>query len=264
MFSINSLISRTKNSSTIERLILKSIKYLFNLNQNIIKNFQCIFGCKLNLISFFANVIIYLIKFFYKKLALSIFTKLIFIGLIYIGDVPLGIKQNTVIKEGLNLIFNLLLDLQVYFLNNFYLIFILTNQDVFFIKISVIFASSIYKLLLNIIIDVVELFRGKTYNKLKKRYDSVELTIDQIIMSVLLFSISILVYINIIIYYINYIVVYIVFVFLQILENYFVLIVFRLINNKNEKASVNFHDYFYGNLSERLNLKNILLGRINL
>lgn len=247
------------NRKNITKFTLKR-KILNNLKN---KNINSIFS-RTSLPSFFKHIFVYLLKFLYKKLILKLFTRLIFMGLIYVGDVPLGIKQNTVIKEGLNLLLNMLLDLQIFVQNNFYILLIILNLEYFFIKFSINFATAIYQLLVNIIVDILELFRGKTYNKLKKRYDTVELTIDQIIMSVLLFSISILVYINIIIYYINFIVIYFLFVVLQIAENMLIKCIFRNSRGKNIKDEFCYFDYFVSNLSRNLNIKNIILGKINI
>lgn len=252
------LFTKYHQSTNKKNLYANNLRIKF---RNILLNY---FFLKKDLTHIFTNITFIFIKLLYKKSILSIYTRLIFLGLIYVGDVPLGIKQNTVIKESLNLIFNVLLDLQIFFQKNFYLIFIILNQDIVFIKLSIMFAFSIYNLLINVIIDILELFRGKTFNKLKKRYDSVELTIDQIILSVLLFSISILVYINVIIYYIKYIIVYIVFVILLIAENLIFLSIYKLLGKKNLKESINLYDFLVYNLCKKLNIKNIFLGKINM
>ncbi|KAM0671943.1 hypothetical protein CWI42_040880 [Ordospora colligata] len=65
------------------------------------------------------------------------------------------------------------------------------------ISFYVFVLSSVYRGLMSLLVDAIQLFNNCSYNPLKKRTDSVMLNTDQIFMSVLVFSFCLLIMLNI-------------------------------------------------------------------
>ncbi|KAK6090791.1 hypothetical protein P3W45_000036 [Vairimorpha bombi] len=160
------------------------------------------------------------LKFLLKDILSTFFVDIPSMAIQYIKDQPMGIKQNTVIKENLGVVFHMMVYGQTIIYKYLYLLSLVTDFDKFFVQISIKFIFKIHAYILSTLLEILGLFRNRTYNKIKKRFDTVKLSIDQIIMSVLLFSVFLLTYVNIICYYIFYLILYMVYLSFDILEDF--------------------------------------------
>jgi len=197
-----------------------------------------------------------------------IFINLPVYAIFYIKNQPMGLKQNTIIKKNLALVFESINQCQVMLFKYFYIISLVTNLDKVLMKIGINFIFKIYKFNLNTLIELLSLFSDKSYNVVKKRYDKITLNVDQIIIGVILFSILILTFINIMPYYIFYVLYYLIYLLLEISEQFIIIILCRFNNfyfldveDKNYIKSVTYCTKI-NLLKKKIKIYNILRGEL--
>ncbi|KAF9761741.1 hypothetical protein NGRA_2417 [Nosema granulosis] len=219
--SINLFVEKQNNLFVGEQI--NNFEFIFNERNDIFGEFEIVKkqnGALKFFISSFLKLFLYN---FYRWLLLEIPTW----ALLYVQNQPIGIKQNTIIKESLGLVCSKALEIQ----RLIFLPAIFLNAEKVVLRINMAFIFFLYKTVLDRIIEIATLFNNKTYNSLKKRYDNVKLSIDQIVLCVLFFSISTLTLITLVFYYLLYLVFYFIVLFLKAFE--MAVCLFILVGSKN-------------------------------
>lgn len=266
-----------KNKDTFEMQFFKLTKLIIqnaqveiiNEKRTCINNlFKCRFYFFKSYELFFSYFFSVLLRFLMKNYMYVIFINLPVYAIFYIKNQPMGLKQNTIIKKNLALVFESINQCQVMLFKYFYIISLVTNLDKVLMKIGINFIFKIYKFNLNTLIELLSLFSDKSYNVVKKRYDKITLNVDQIIIGVILFSILILTFINIMPYYIFYVLYYLIYLLLEISEQFIIIILCRFNNfyfldveDKNYIKSVTYCTKI-NLLKKKIKIYNILRGEL--
>ncbi|KCZ77289.1 hypothetical protein H311_01702 [Anncaliia algerae PRA109] len=188
--------------------------------------------------------LILLLMLFNVKYFVILFTDLSINVISYLNDTPFGLKQNTLLKNYFSLFFLIMLKLQLNLLKNIpkmlpYKIFLL--HLIIYHNVM----TKLYYITYRVIVDCIYIFRGRNYNKLKKRTDRIIYSEDVIILGSFLFVFALLFMYTIIGFYLFALFFRIVFLFFNLFfdiliiyfttdfSNYGTLIKER--NNKNNK-----------------------------
>ncbi|WUR02408.1 uncharacterized protein VNE69_01345 [Vairimorpha necatrix] len=173
----------------------------------------------------FSRLFSVLLKIYFKNFLDFLLINFPDYAIAYIRDKPFGLKQNTVIKENLAYIFINFNLYQNMIYESFFIFASLLDLDMIFIKLSFLFIFKVYKFIIRTLSELLDLLNHKTYNKLKRRYDTIVLSADQIILAVLFFSIFVLIFINILPYYLFYVLVWFIYQGIVSLEKVVVLLI---------------------------------------
>lgn len=174
----------------------------------------------------------------------NIFTEMPLKSIDYIMNKPLGIEQNTVIKTMLGKLFKQIISLKIH--EDFTLPLLICTRFIFII----------YSINMMMLKDIFSLIKNKTYNPVKKRFDTIRLDTDQTVLSVFIFSACAIIYMNLVIYYMYFVIIAFALEFINI----FKIGASELLFNRSPLVAWN--NYLNFNISPIIIIKRIFTGEL--
>lgn len=120
----------------------------------------------------------------------------------YLVDDPIGIKQNKLIKLYFAKFYEAIFNLQLFILDHEIGMYLPPTFWFWHIKLCNMALCKIFSFTFSILTELISIFRGKNYNKIKYRMDDVQYSPETIILASIFFAFVLLILYNIIGFYI--------------------------------------------------------------
>lgn len=130
------------------------------------------------------------------------FTRAYVLSMRYLGDEPMGIKQNKLVKRYFIQFFVYTFDVETRVMASRYAKLVPINLHYIGLRSYNAMICRIYKLAVDTLLDCMHIFGGRNYNTLKSRIDKMEYSVDVIILASIVFAFTLLILYNIVGFYV--------------------------------------------------------------